>query len=166
MNGVFNFQVRPELIAREKDVKFIELLAETNSEIELGIQTFDPTVNKLIKRGNQYSKIDESLEMLRANHIQFGISLIYGLPGQTLSSFESDIDKLQKLGIQEVVAFPLMILPGTEMFNRREEFGLKEGKIDSEYGIPHVVASNTFSEREWLSMHELALGLNVGPRLF
>jgi radical SAM superfamily enzyme YgiQ (UPF0313 family) len=166
MNGVFNFQVRPELISLKNDIRFVELLAATESEAELGIQTFDPEVNAIIKRGNHYSQIEEALDLLIAHKVQFGVSLIYGLPGQTLASFANDLEIVTKLGIPNVVAYPLMILPGTEMYRNREKFGLIEGKIDGDFGIPHVIASKTFSEFEWRIMHEMASNLNPTERLF
>lgn len=166
MNGVFNFQVRPELISLKKDIRFVELLAATDSEAELGIQTFDPEVNAIIKRGNQYTQIDESLYLLMDHKVRFGISLIYGLPGQTFASFANDLERVLQMGILNVVAYPLMILPGTEMYRNQEKYGLVEGKIDGDFGIPHVIASSTFTESEWIRMHEMAGSLNKEVRLF
>lgn len=165
MQKVFNFQVRPELISAKKDKRFVELLADTQSQIELGMQTFDPIVNKLIKRGNQYGPIDDALSILLDNHIQFGISLIYGIPGQTLDSFCRDIDKVKKMGIKDVVAFPLMLLPGTEMYALKNTNGIVEKPL-GEFQIPHVISSPTFTENEWLKMDELAGKLNPNGRLF
>ncbi len=166
MNGVFNFQVRPELIVDQKDIRFMELLSDTNSEIELGLQTFDPVVNNLIHRGNKYRQIEAALRQLIEYKIDFGISLIYGLPGQTLASFEKDLEKVQALGITKVVAFPLMVLPGTPMFNQKDKFGIEEGIIEGGFNIPHVVSSSTFSDKDWERMHALAALLNPDKRLF
>jgi hypothetical protein len=56
-----------------------------------------------------------------------------------------------------------MLLRGTEMYERRAEFGLKEKVIDSdtngaraETGIPHVVSSDSFNEKDWMQMREIA----------
>lgn len=166
MDGIFNFQVRPELITSHQDDKLIELLGVTKSQIELGIQTFDPEVNALIQRKNNYLQIQSALEKLMANGIDFGISLIYGLPGQTLKSFANDLEMVSKLGLKNVVAFPLMVLPGTELYQDKEKFGIKEGYIDNGFKIPHVIESSSFTNVEWMRMHEMASKLNPGQRLF
>ena len=165
MKGVFNFQVRPELISRKNDERFLDLIAETESEIELGIQTFDPAVNAVIKRRNNYPAIQKTLDALRDREIKFGISLIYGLPNQTLKSFENDVDQVSRLGIKNVVAYPLMFLPGTEM--QKHHAGPEYGEeVLGEYAIPHVSYSPSFSNAEWQEMHLLAGSLNPSGRLF
>lgn len=165
MKGVFNFQVRPEIIAQKKDELFLDLIAETGSEIELGLQTFDEEVNVVIKRRNNYQAIDHTLHALLDRGIKFGISLIYGLPKQTLKSFENDINKLKQMGITNVVAYPLMFLPGTEMYNQRHQFHYKE-MVLGEYNIPHVVETSSFTYSDWRKMHELAESINPSGRLF
>jgi radical SAM superfamily enzyme YgiQ (UPF0313 family) len=100
LKGIFNFQVRPEIIARRKDSSFLDLIAETDSQIELGIQTFDQEINTAIMRKNNYTDIDYTLRALLDREIKFGISLIYGLPGQTLDSFKRDIEKVTSMGIK------------------------------------------------------------------
>jgi radical SAM superfamily enzyme YgiQ (UPF0313 family) len=165
MQGVFNFQVRPELVFKQSDTALLDLLAVTQSEIELGLQTFDAAVNKRIKRGNHYEHIEKAIEMMREREVHFGLSLIYGLPGQTLDSFKRDIDKVRHMGIEHVIAFPLMLLPGTELYVLKNEEGVRERPL-GEYGIPHVVAGPGFTESEWEEMHELAQDLNPDGRLF
>lgn len=165
MKGVFNFQVRPELISRKKDERFLDLIAETDSQIELGIQTFDPSVNAVIKRRNDYAAIYKTIDALRDRGIKFGISLIYGLPNQTLSSFKRDLDEVSRLGIKNAVAYPLMFLPGTEMQKQHTGADYGEEAI-GEYKIPLVAYSPTFSRADWQQMHALANTFNPSGRLF
>jgi len=89
----------------------------------------------------------------------------YSLPVQTLNSFKRDIEMVQKLGICEVVAFPLMLLPGTELYSILQQEGVRE-KPQGEYGIPHVVSGPGFTEKEWERMHEPTEQLNPTGRLF
>jgi radical SAM superfamily enzyme YgiQ (UPF0313 family) len=100
--------------------------------------------------------------MLNDTGIKHEISMIYGLPRQTLGSFSKGIEFVSKKSRATVKACPLMLLPGTPLFNEKEKYAFKER--NDEYGIPHVVSSDSFTEDEWLEMKKIADGLLNGFR--
>ncbi len=148
-------QVRFELI----DDELLSLCSQLNVHMEFGLQTAIKEEYVTIERPNNLKKVSEAIELLHEYNQSFEVSLIYGLPKQTLESFIESVDFLTGQGITNIKAFPLMLLEGTELKEKMAEFCLKEGSIDDS-GIPHVIESNTFSHEDWLSMHHIASNLS------
>lgn len=69
------------------------LQKEGFNRISLGVQDFDPTVQKLINRNQTYEVTRDMLEELRGLGFRhFNFDLIYGLPGQTLAHFQKTLE--------------------------------------------------------------------------
>ena len=73
------------------------------------------------------------------------------------------MDYCKKYGLQTIYAFPLMLLRGTPLYDNKRKMGLVESSdihIDKiprmQQGIPHVVASDTFTFSEWQQMAAIA----------
>lgn len=163
--GEISLQSRPEKIAGEKGFEFLRLLKNLNVTLEFGTQTLDEKISHTIKRQNNYTQIFEAFNLVQDAGINFEVSLIYGLPGQTLTSFEQDIDKLKSIGVKEITAWPLMLLKGTQLYTQKEQFAFREATL-GRFHIPHVVESNTFTQSDWQQMHEIAVGLNPNSRVY
>ncbi len=148
-------QVRFELI----DEDFLKLCTQLNVHLEFGLQTAAEEEYVTIDRRNDLNKVEKVIQLLNRYQQSFEVSIIYGLPNQTVASFQQTIHFLTKQGIQNIKAFPLMLLEGTDLKNQKEKFGLVEGLIDDS-GIPHVIASNSFSHEDWKTMHHMAQQLN------
>ena len=170
--GKLSLQTRLEMV----NDAFIENITRLNSQgarvvLECGIQTIIPDEMKVIKRLNNLKKIESVTKKLRERNIEFEISVIFGLPEQTLESFEKTVDYcVEVLRPSRVDAFPLMILRGTELEKCRSKFGLTEELLPANQfhlskerileGIPHVTSSFTFTKQQWLRMYKLAQSLN------
>jgi coproporphyrinogen III oxidase-like Fe-S oxidoreductase len=160
-----SLQTRPEKVTSA----FLQAVESSVAEVvlECGVQTFEPSELGLIERipGSSaeatVKKVDEKLELMRSRGVDFEVSLIYGLPGQTFSSFMKSFDKARECGASKVEAFPLMLLRGTELHKRREELGLREGFEQSvatariQDFIPHVVTTPTMTMGEWIRIGEV-----------
>ncbi|MUH96582.1 radical SAM protein [Aliivibrio fischeri] len=145
------FQVRFEDI----NERLIGLFSKLNSHLEFGLQTAIKAESVVINRRNNISRVSSAIAMLQKKNMSFEVSLIYGLPTQTLDSFSQSIHFLQERGVSNIKAFPLMLLEGTQLLEDRELYGIKEGYIDDS-GILHVIESESFTNKEWLAMSELA----------
>jgi hypothetical protein len=69
-----------------------------------------------------------------------------------------------------VVAFPLMLLRGTPLYEAKERLGLVEssdivatfaGRERLLEGIPHVIASPSFTMHDWFKMGDLARSVTL-----
>lgn len=148
-------QTRFENIRDSRGDRFIELCGQLDACLEFGLQSTNPEECEAVNRRNNLSHIDNVLATLNRRQIRYEVSLIYGLPGQTIQSFQRSVDYLRTRGCEVVKAYPLMLLRGTELWDQREKWGFRE-QPKGPYKIPVVVSSNSFDEQEWNDMRALA----------
>ncbi len=162
--ATFTLQTRFENIKGKEGKKFLELCADGNYHLEFGLQTTNESESEIVNRKNDIKKIEQSLNLLKEHNVSYEISLIYGLPTQTLDTFKASIEFIEKNGCKMIKAYPLMLLRGTKLFEQRENWGLKEDII-GEFSIPTVTSSNSFTKNDWLIMNDLASKLNETGRI-
>ncbi len=92
-------------------------------QFEVGIQTFDAAVSKNISRRQDYTKLADNFNFLRANTgVHIHADLIVGLPGETLESFGAGFDRLIALRPQEIQVGILKRLRGTPIVRHDKAF--------------------------------------------
>jgi oxygen-independent coproporphyrinogen III oxidase len=82
------------------------------NRLSMGIQDFNPVVQKTIRRIQPYDKTKETFDACRA--LQFesvNIDLIYGLPHQTAESFVDSVDKVIELSPDRIAMFSYAHVP-------------------------------------------------------
>ncbi|MDO6611379.1 radical SAM protein [Shewanella sp. 1_MG-2023] len=156
LTALLSLQVRFERVSEE----FLKLCAQLNVHLEFGLQTAVKSESVVIERGNSMGKVDKAIKLLQHWNQSFEVSLIYGLPGQTPTSFKYSINYLQERNVDEIKAFPLMVLEGTKLAEDKQLHRIVEGVID-ESGIPHVVECYSFTRAEWNLMHIMANNLTI-----
>jgi hypothetical protein len=83
-------------------------------QFEVGVQTFNPEVGRLISRRQNYDRLTENFRFLRhETSVHVHADLIVGLPGETVESFAAGFDRLVALGPQEIQVGILKRLRGT-----------------------------------------------------
>jgi len=162
--GQIAIQTRFENIKGKQGELFLDLCAQLNVVLEFGLQTINEAEYNVINRKNKMPQIRETMFMLAAQKIKYEISLMYGLPNQTVDSFKKSIDFVQSNGCDFLTAFPLMLLRGTELYAEKNKWNLKE-KILGDFHIPTVVSGNSFSENDWLQMNHIADKLMKNTRI-
>lgn len=135
---------------------FLDALEGLNVTLEFGLQTTSSSVSKLIQRHNNMSKVEEKLGLVKHRGIDFEVSLIYGLPTQTLDSFKASTEWCRRQQVPRVMAWPLMLLRGTPLYEQKAKYGLLESVGNA---IPVVIASNSFTESEYKAMADIAEAL-------
>src|SRR3990167_4521622 len=164
--GKLALQCRLEMVKKE----FLDAIEQLNKTgevvLEFGLQTIHPHEQKIIDRLNNMKRVEEVLSEVRKRKITCEISLIFGLPQQTVSSFSKSIEFCKLHQVPIIHAFPLMLLRGTPLYHQKKSLGLIESceiasdKIDRiQIDIPHVVASPSFTYEEWREMADLAASL-------
>lgn len=149
--GRLSLQCRFELVDRA----FLERVSQIDAQLEFGLQTIHPREWKGIHRGNQMDKVESAIVELQRRGIFFEVSLIYGLPDQTLASFRATVQWCLERGVPVIKAFPLMLLRGTEIEQKREQWRL----VESEDTIPMVIASDSFTREEHHEMQTISEAL-------
>ena len=85
-------------------------------QFEIGVQTFNPTVQTLISRKQDNCKTVDNLVWLRRNtHAYLHADLIAGLPGEDLASFAVSFDRLAALDPHEIQVGVLKRLRGAPL---------------------------------------------------
>jgi radical SAM superfamily enzyme YgiQ (UPF0313 family) len=94
-------------------------------QFEIGIQSFNPTVQANISRKQDNDKAAANIRWLcEHSHVHMHVDLIAGLPGETVHSFAEGFDKLWALGPHEIQFGILKRLRGTPIIRHTEAFGL------------------------------------------
>jgi hypothetical protein len=94
LSAELTLQTRFEMIKGETGKLFLDLSEKTNAHLEFGVQTIIPDEYNAINRPNDNNLIGKLLPELKSRNISYEISLIYGLPFQTLDTFRYSIDFL------------------------------------------------------------------------
>lgn len=117
---------------------------------QLALQTLTPLALELSNRTNMAANKYEPIakEMAKAG-VPIAAELIWGLPGDNLRDFETNLDTLLAT-FPNINIFAYTLLPGTEFYRRREEYQIESipvagyGKAKGEY----VVGCHTFNTEE------------------
>ena len=150
-DGRLSLQCRAEMITDE----FLDAVSKLDVLLEFGLQTIHKAEGNAVSRNNNMDKVEKVIADLNRRGLDYEITLIYGLPEQTLTSFKETVSWCLVRGVPTIKAFPLMLLRGTDVENRKDEWGLRE----SAGSMPVVLSSNTFTEDEWIKMAKLSEAL-------
>jgi len=119
-------------------------------DYNLALQTMTPLALELSHRDNMKIRQVESVARTMAEaNVPIAAELIWGLPGDNLTDFEANLDWLETI-FPNINIFGYILLPGTEFYQRREEFRIETipiagyGKAKGEY----VIGCHTFSPEE------------------
>ncbi len=109
----FHFEMIPDRLP-ESLREIIAKFPPGALQFEVGVQTFNENVGDLIKRRQNYDKLEDNFRFLRRETgVHIHADLIVGLPGETLESFAAGFDRLIALGPQEIQVGILKRLRGT-----------------------------------------------------
>lgn len=164
--GKLSLQCRAEMIKPE----FLDIVGALNQSgevvLELGLQTIHKGEQRIIQRPNNMKKVTTVLQETKQKNIPTEVSLIFGLPGQTVQSFQASVDFCKELQVPTIYAFPLMLLRGTPLHHMKQELELQESSDVSfniprlQDGIPHVISSPSFTYEDWILMARLSESLD------
>jgi putative oxygen-independent coproporphyrinogen III oxidase len=91
--------------------------AEVN-RLSLGVQALDPAALKFLGRGHSREEAIGAIQHARAIFARYSFDLIYARPGQTLASWEEELDEALSLAGEHLSLYQLTIEPGTAFGNR------------------------------------------------
>ncbi|MCG3135434.1 MAG: Oxygen-independent coproporphyrinogen III oxidase [Planctomycetes bacterium] len=82
------------------------------NRISMGVQDFDPDVQKTIHRVQPFEMTKALVDACREEGLRsVNVDLVYGLPKQTLAKFESTIDRVLEIAPERVSAFSYAHVP-------------------------------------------------------
>jgi len=121
-----------ELDPREVDASSIALLRELGfNRISLGVQDFDPRVQKAVNRIQSEEETLQVIQAARDNKFKsISLDLIYGLPFQNVESFSQTLDKVIDASPDRLSVFNYAHLP--EMFKPQRRINVEDLPSPSE----------------------------------
>jgi oxygen-independent coproporphyrinogen-3 oxidase len=176
----WTIEMNPATVAADK----ARLLRDAGiNRVSMGVQSWDDAVLKSLGRTHDANKAEESFHILReAGFDNLSIDLIFGVPGQSLDSWRSSLERSIALSPEHLSAYGLTYEEDTEFFQKlgRGEMAPDEGleadqfelttKLLGESGrFQYEVSNYSLPGRE--SLHNTAywMGrdyLGLGPSAF
>lgn len=132
-NKEFEFTI--ECNPNDLDDEKIDLLRESLvNRVSMGVQTFDDSRLKFIKRRHNSAQAKKVFRKLRkAGFGNISIDLMFGFPNQTIDEWGKDIDEAIGLQPEHLSVYSLMIEEGTPLYNLVATGKVKE--IDEEKSL-------------------------------
>ena len=120
----FHFEIAAELIYDE----MFDLLAKARPgliQFEIGVQSTNPNVLKIIKRPMPFEAIKSVVERIQAlGNIHQHLDLIAGLPEEDYSSFRNSFNDVMSLRPEQFQLGFLKLLKGSGLREKAEQYGL------------------------------------------
>ena len=136
----YTFEIRAELL----DTPSAALFGKLYCSLQIGLQSSNAEVLRKINRQFSATLFKEKIQLLHNSNVVFGLDLIIGLPDDTYHSFLESIDYTLSLKPSNIDIFLLSLLPGTELFDRKDEFA-----ISYQHHTPYeLIESQTMSKKD------------------
>ena len=91
------------------------------NRISMGVQSFKAEDLRFLNRRHDREQALRAVELCKENGLaNISIDLIYGLPGQTLREWESNLDAAIRLDIPHISAYHLIYEEGTALYRLKE----------------------------------------------
>ena len=121
--SAFFVEIRADTLTDEQ----AKMMAEAGiTEAEVGVQSTDPKVLKIIHRPLNEQKVWRGIDALLRHHIKPTVDFMYALPAQDAQDVARSLNWLARFGDAIHPQFlPTLLLPGTELRDRAKELGLR-----------------------------------------
>ncbi len=104
------------------DHKRVEVLANHGvNRISLGVQAFDDQTLQLLERDHRQADIERTWQLIRQYFENISLDLIFGVPGQTLATWEKTLQAAVALQPTHVSTYGLTYEKGTRFWARRQK---------------------------------------------
>lgn len=124
----FTFETNPDQLDENK----IVLLKENRiNRISLGVQTFDEKILKSINRHHTNNNVYNVINLLIKYNIKnISIDLMYGFNNQSIDSIENDILEIEKLNINHISYYSLILEKSTVFYNENYKINSEDYEFD------------------------------------
>lgn len=132
-----HFELIPDHLP-EKLKAVMQRFPEDSLQFEIGIQSLNPDIQKLISRKQDDNKVADNMTWIRQQtHAHIHADLIIGLPGETVESFANGFDQLVKMNPHEIQVGVLKRLRGTPIIRHTDEYDMRYSPT-----APYEILSN------------------------
>ena len=155
----FTVEANPESLDSEKvDV----LAAHGVNRLSLGAQSFHEGMLRVLERIHRTGEVEHALDCARRRITRISLDLIFGVPGQTLQDWKTDLQRAIGLGVEHVSAYGLTYEKGTRLWKQREMGALRPLPEEAELDL-YVAAMETL-ESAGFGQYEISSFARPGGR--
>ena len=123
--------VSPKLLKRLKSEGF--------NRVSLGVQCDDDKILSAIGRPHNYEQAVSAVEKIRkAGFRNLSLDLIYGLPGQTLESWQKTLQNVLELKPEHISCYGLKVEEGTPLYNCKDFVNLPDDDAQADMYLATV----------------------------
>ena len=98
-----------------------KLRSEGFNRVSLGVQSNNDKMLKKLGRPHDYAQVLNAVKKIRrAGYKNLSVDLMYGLPGQTLASWEATLQKVLELAPEHMSCYGLKLEAGTPLYETQE----------------------------------------------
>lgn len=120
----FHFEIKADILSPDV-VKFLRTVPKGRFQLEIGVQSTDPEVLKVIGRKDDWNRLKENVIALRdQGNIHLHLDLIAGLPLESMGSFARSFDDVYELHPHALQLGFLKVLSGARMEKLSGRYGL------------------------------------------
>jgi len=117
--------IHAEIWAEFMDDELARLMREANVQfLEIGLQSTDEAALQTVERRLKLQRFLDGVAHVKRHGLNWELQLIFGLPGETRASFRRSLNFAVSLDPTELAVYPLMVLPGTELWRKASEVQL------------------------------------------
>lgn len=116
-NGVtnFHFEIAADIMTDE-EIALIKTMRPGLIQLEIGVQTTNPTTIQLIDRKMDFAKVSQVVEKLKeSDNVHLHLDLIAGLPEEDVLSFENSFNMVYELKPEQLQLGFLKVLHGSKI---------------------------------------------------
>ena len=133
------------------------------NRLSVGVQTFDDTLLKAVKRYHKYGSGAEVAERIKQTQGIFhtlNVDMIFNFPQQTREMLEQDLSTLVGLGVDQITYYPLMSSTQTQEALSRDLGGAPDHARTREFytRVTEVLTAHYTASTAWcFSRHDAAI---------
>jgi len=131
-DGEFSVEATPESVTEEK----VAALADHGvTRVSLGVQSLHETLLAELDRIHSPHHVGPALERIRRRIDNVSLDLIFGVPGQTVREWESDLSSAAALVPDHISTYGLTYEKGTPLWKRRQRGHVHSVSEDDELAM-------------------------------
>ena len=109
------------------------------NRISLGVQAADDGLLRAVGRIHTYAQVESAVAAIRrAKLSNLSVDLIYGLPGQTLSSWLEGLGQVLTLAPEHISCYGLKVEEGTPLYARQKMIDLPDDDLQADMYLAAV----------------------------
>lgn len=130
--GEFSVEANPVGLTDDK----LRVLKDAGiNRLSLGVQSFDARVLQTLERDHRDAEIMACIESVRRYCDNFGIDLIFAVPGQSLELWQQTLRRAIELGPTHLSTYGLTFEKGTSFWSRRSKGLIESADNDLELAM-------------------------------